>query len=286
MKVYQRLIRGGFATVLIAGSYACGDVPTEDVQVRDIDHSQSEPVINGVAAGSQARAIQGAMLYQSGSSYRTFCGSVYLGTNAQGEPWAATAAHCVDALGSVDRFGFGGSDVGQYNASNTVGWVDEVRHPSWNTSGLSNDMAVVRLAAVPANATAVTLASASTDASAGEGVTISGYGYATSPSLWCLYFGFGCPAAPAELLEADTFVLSTSACRQTFSDVDGSQICVEDATGAQGACNGDSGGPMFRNNGTVVGVTSFGVGGCDPNNPQVYTRISAFRQWIADTTGI
>jgi secreted trypsin-like serine protease len=91
---------------------------------------------------------------------------------------------------------------------------------------------------------------------------------------------------PGELLQADTTVLSTTECRQTFSGVDSTHICVEDYSGSQGACNGDSGGPMFRSNGTVVGLTSYGVGGCAPSNPQVYTRVSAFRSWVQSTTGI
>lgn len=271
----QSLIIG--SSIWAIGLIGCGQTsPSEDVSI-------NEPIINGDLAGAQAKSIQGVML---SSALRPYCGSVYLGTNGQGEAWMATAAHCVDPMSANDRFGFGGLAVSNYNAGNTVGWVEEVQHPGWNPSGsFANDIAVVRLASVPPNSQAVTLATSTTDAAPGEAVTISGYGYSTQPSFFCIVFGFGCPSAPPQLLEADTEVLSTNACRQTFNDVNNTQICIRDS-GGQGACNGDSGGPMFRNNGTVVGLTSFGRGGCAPSSPQVYTRISAYRSWIADVTGI
>lgn len=43
---------------------------------------------------------------------------------------------------------------------------------------------------------------------------------------------------------------------------------------------GDSGGPMVCDGG-VAGVVSFGGRICgDPNVPNVYTRVSSFRDWI------
>ncbi|MCG8416887.1 MAG: serine protease [Proteobacteria bacterium] len=273
-------------TSLITLALACVEPLDADTVPQDDTNVTTQPIINGVSAGAMAKSVQGVMLRQSGSSLGGYCGSVYLGTNAQGQAWAATAAHCVDALQSSHRFGFGGLNISAYNTSNTVGWTQIVSHPGWDSSALVNDIAVVRLDAAPQNASPIALANNGTDASAGETVMISGYGFDTQPAWWCYLFGIGCPPTPDELLEADTTVLSTAECRQTFNGVLDTHICVEDTPGGQGACNGDSGGPMFRTNGTVIGLTSYGVGGCSPQNPSVYTRISAFRQWIADTTGI
>ncbi len=285
MRSCQLFLRGALAAMLVA-AWACGAPETIELESEEAAAQQHEPIINGVPAGSQAKSIQGTMLYPSGSGYSLFCGSVYLGTNSSGQAWAATAAHCVDVLDSTDRFGFGGKDVSDFTSGNSIGWTSFQRHPQWNPNSLVNDIAVVRLDGVPPNSTPVTLATSSTDASAGETVTISGHGYSSQPSLWCLWLGFGCPPISDRLLQADTEVISTNACRATFSGVNNTHICVEDQPGQQGACNGDSGGPMFRSNGTVVGLTSYGVGGCDPDNPQVYTRISAFRSWISSETGI
>jgi secreted trypsin-like serine protease len=48
-----------------------------------------------------------------------------------------------------------------------------------------------------------------------------------------------------------------------------------------GACFGDSGGPAVYN-GQLVGVTSFGIGGCGTENPDGYTKVSYFYNWIID----
>jgi secreted trypsin-like serine protease len=150
-----------------------------------------------------------------------------------------------------------------------------------------NDIAVVRLSGSPPNGTAVILAISSTDASAGETVTISGYGFDEEASLVCAVVGGDeCPALPEELLQADIEVLSTTECQQTWEDVTSSQNCVKDYTGSQGACRGDSGGPMFRSNGTVVGLASYSGSDCSLSYLSVHTRVSAFRSWIQSTTGI
>jgi secreted trypsin-like serine protease len=274
-----------WVALCVMGLAACGEQPDIELEQQLVQHWQGQPIINGMPASTLAKSIQGAILYESDSSWSVFCGSVYLGQNSQGQHWAATAAHCVDALWSSDRFGFGGLDLTDYSTSNTIGWAQAVQHPNWDSNNIINDIAVVRLNGEPANGTAVTLATTNTDAEAGETVTISGYGFDTQPSRRCLLSGRGCPAMPTELLEADTEVLSTSECQQAW-DVTSTEICVEDPSSDQGACNGDSGGPMSRSNGTVVGLTSYGVSGCSPGSPQVYTRISAFRDWIASTTGI
>lgn len=54
------------------------------------------------------------------------------------------------------------------------------------------------------------------------------------------------------------------------------------------SCNGDSGGPLAyrRNNGALepwyqVGIVSFGTSRCGTGSPGVYTRVTAFVNWIA-----
>ncbi|KAI9547709.1 hypothetical protein NQZ68_014975 [Dissostichus eleginoides] len=61
-----------------------------------------------------------------------------------------------------------------------------------------------------------------------------------------------------------------------------SMVCGIGAGVFQGFCSGDSGGPLVCD-GAAAGVVSFsGRRGCgDPRTPDVYTRISTFRGWIA-----
>ncbi|XP_034106871.1 chymotrypsin-2-like [Drosophila albomicans] len=64
-----------------------------------------------------------------------------------------------------------------------------------------------------------------------------------------------------------------------------SNICLKPSQGL--TCNGDSGGPLaIRNEDgttTIVGLTSFGLEDtCEPNMPDIFTRVSSFLQWIKE----
>jgi len=48
---------------------------------------------------------------------------------------------------------------------------------------------------------------------------------------------------------------------------------------------GDSGGPLFVD-GTVVGLVSWAYGCAVQGYPTVYTRVSAYRDWIREQTGV
>ena len=67
--------------------------------------------------------------------------------------------------------------------------------------------------------------------------------------------------------------------------VEDSQLCATGVAGTD-SCKGDSGGPLIYFEGDsgrarLGGITSFGTIRCDSSVPGVYTRVSAFRDWIA-----
>ena len=258
---------------LVCGAVACGD--QDEFLEPDAIETSSAPIINGVVASQGFIDRQGALYVRSGSRYRYICGATYIGRNSSGQNWVLTAAHCVESTGSDYLVAFGKARRSQYTFDDVV-FVDSVTiAPGYRRGQVSpNDIALLRVSDQP-NATRSIMANSNTDASNGEVVLISGFGRTESGS------------GSDVLLSAETRVISTSQCRQWFSNVNSTQICILDDVGtAQNACNGDSGGPLFRTNATQVGLTSFGLNGCPTSAPAVYTRISAFRSWISSVSGL
>lgn len=96
---------------------------------------------------------------------------------------------------------------------------------------------------------------------------------------------------PITLQEAQIPVISNTLCTTEFGTNFNSavQICVWDQVNQnKGACNGDSGGPLvcMGSNGfwELIGATSWGATNCLTTKPSVYTRLSAFTDWICQET--
>lgn len=91
------------------------------------------------------------------------------------------------------------------------------------------------------------------------------------------------------LQEALMPIVNSSYCFAKYSfkfDVN-TQICAGGTpTGGLGTCHGDSGGPlqckMPDGRWYQVGVVSWGVSCAKPNLPDVYTKVTAFYDWIQD----
>ncbi|MEO1483089.1 MAG: serine protease [Myxococcota bacterium] len=257
----------------VCTAMACGS-EDEFIEVGGVD-AVSEPIINGYIASQGFVVRQGALYTRSGNGYVFICGATYAGRNGAGEHWVLTAAHCVENTRGDYLVAFGKADRSQYTFADTVSVESVTIAPGYRFGQVSpNDIALLRVSGQP-NATRSVMASSSTDASIGETVLISGFGRTESGS------------SSNVLLSADTNVISTTECRRWFPSVDSTQICILDDAGVQqNACNGDSGGPLFRTNATQVGLTSFGRTGCPVTAPAVYTRISAFRSWINSVSGL
>ena len=258
---------------VFVGAIACGE-DSEYLEPDAID-TTSAPIINGVVASQGFVVRQGALYVGTRSGYQFNCGATYIGRNSSNQHWVLTAAHCVENTGGDYIVAFGKARRSQYTFNDVVSVERVTIAPGYRRGQVSpNDIALLRVSGQP-NATRSVMANSNTDASVGEVVLISGFGRTESG------------AGSDVLLSADTRVISTSQCRQWFSNVDNTQICILDNVGRrQNACNGDSGGPLFRTNATQVGLTSFGRGGCPTSAPAVYTRISAFRSWISSVSGL
>nr|CAH7724589.1 unnamed protein product [Callosobruchus chinensis] len=87
----------------------------------------------------------------------------------------------------------------------------------------------------------------------------------------------------------DAAIMSNRACRLvdvSYRTIIGAtHLCLSGTStrGKIGTCGGDSGGPLSVN-GVQVGIVSFGTAECGIGKPSVFTRVSEYKDWIANNS--
>ncbi|XP_053156086.1 trypsin I-P38-like isoform X2 [Hemicordylus capensis] len=211
---------------------------------------------------------KGSVPYQvSLNSGYHFCGGSLI--NSQ---WVVSAAHCYKSriqvrLGEHSLTLNDGSE--QYINSAKV-----IRHASYNSRTLDNDIMLIKLATqATLNTRVKAIALPTSCVSTGTQCLISGWGNtlssgSNSPDL------LQCLQAP---------VLSSSQCSNAYpGQITKNMICVGFLEGGKDSCQGDSGGPVVCN-GQLQGIVSWGIGCAQRGNPGVYTKVCNYVSWIQST---
>ncbi|XP_051981765.1 elastase 3 like [Xyrauchen texanus] len=256
------------ASVLVASVLGCGKPPIEPVNSR---------VVNGEEANPHSWPWQVSLQYQSGASWYHTCGGSIIATN-----WVMTAAHCISS-GRNYRVFVGKHDLSVEEAgSKAISAQKIIVHEKWDDMfvALGNDVALIKLSEPVVLSDSIQLGCIPPAGSIlpnNYSCYVSGWG-----RLWT-----GGPL-PDKLQQALMPIVDHATCSRSDwwgSTVKESMVC-SGGDGIVAACNGDSGGPLNCKNSSdiweVHGIASFVSGyGCDTEKkPTVFTRVSAFNDWI------
>ncbi len=237
---------GALALLVLRWTTGCAATSTSDVDLES--GSRDNPIVNGQETADYPAT---GMLLQQG---QPFCTGTVVGPRT-----VVTAAHCVENQDpSQISFGFGPS-AGQIEAELKVALA--VTHPEWDSQQLANDIAVITLGE-DAPVEPIPLNKSMDDSWIGRKVTLVGYGVSDGPSQT----GAGIKrevTVTIDQLEPTTLHYTT--------------------TNGQTACNGDSGGPAYADEGgelVIAGITSYGDQNCKEYG--VYTRVDAFLGFVEE----
>jgi len=185
-----------------------------------------------------------------------------------------TAAHCVGSYSASTAIFIGSSWLRGDNQAEQIPMDQFIQHPDYIHGQQLHDVALVKLTRRSRN---IPVAINRDDAIPIPGTEVTAYGFGDTQED-------GEFSNRLRKVNVDTF--SSYDC---FMDYGGAvrfdmHMCAGLPDGGKDSCKGDSGGPLLDATTNVqYGITSFGVGCARPEYPGVYTRVSAYADWIDRT---
>lgn len=195
--------------------------------------------------------------------------------------WVLSAAHCLDA---VPSFGTWLVIAGRHNIaeseiteqSRSVDRTNTWRHKQYTGGVGPFDIGLIRVTvAFEFNDHVAPIALPKDDHIHEGDVELHGWGSVSTSHF---------PINPNVLQTVTKPIIPLDECDRVLgqSPLHETNVCTGPLEGGISACSGDSGGPLTQD-GELVGIVSWGFIPCGSvNAPSVYTRVSAFIDWIGE----
>ncbi|GJQ80527.1 hypothetical protein Trydic_g12418 [Trypoxylus dichotomus] len=252
------MLNFGALLLLVAAAAA---VPAPQIDPR-IDVFGDWRVVGGTnAPGGEYPSM--VSLRSSGNAH--FCGGTILNSLN-----ILTAAHCIVGRSAGNTITVAGTNLLNSGGTSRATALLLV-HANYNSQTIANDIAVVRVSQALGFTTLIQQVSLNTANTGAVAAILVGWGRTSTNG-----------PLPNNLQHLATQTITHAACVSSWGSlVSQLQICAVIGAG-QGACNGDSGGPLFQtSNRAQLGIASFiRAGGCAQGFPDVYVRVSSYISWI------
>ncbi|CAD7079084.1 unnamed protein product [Hermetia illucens] len=212
-----------------------------------------------------------------------FLGSHFCGGSIIADKYVLTAAHCLAYPSLLVSAVAGLHNVGGTSGSQSRSVSKQTQHSKYGGDVGPYDIGIITLSkAFDFNDKIQPVALPASGVIHSGSATLYGWGSTSTTST----------ASMPKLLQTVTKpIIEYSACEAHLggpgaSPLADTNICTGPLTGGISACSGDSGGPLVQENGgklEIIGVVSWGYIPCGSvDAPSVYTRVSAYIDWIKE----